>query len=77
MWLNAEPTVRRQFVVLWRRKADNEAFRAALDHDLSKHPEWDPVLHPEKYEPPASATLNTPSTPPAPPATAAPIPKNP
>jgi len=77
MWLNAEPTVRRQFVVLWRRKADNEAFRAALDHDLSKHPEWDPVLHPEKYEPPASATLNTPSTPPAPPATGAPIPKNP
>jgi len=51
-WLNAEPSVRRQFVVMWRRKADNAAFRASLDHDLQKHPEWDPVLHPEKYEPP-------------------------
>jgi hypothetical protein len=50
-WLNAEATVRRQFVMLWRRKADDPAFRASLDHDLQKHPEWDPLLHPEKYEP--------------------------
>ena len=50
-WLNAEPSERRQFVTLWRRKADNPTFRAALDRDLPMHPEWDPVLHPEKYEP--------------------------
>jgi FecR protein len=50
-WLNAEPWVRRQFVQLWRRKAaQDEAFRSALDHSMSLHPEWDPVLHPEKYE---------------------------
>ena len=80
MWLNAEPTVRRQFVTLWRRKADNETFRASLDRDLAKHPEWDPVLHPEKYEPkpPASATVNAPATsPPASTPANAPIPKNP
>jgi len=51
-WINAEPSIRRQFVSTWRRKADDPAFRAALDRDLQKHPEWDPVLHPEKFEPP-------------------------
>ena len=50
-WIDAEPSVRRQFVGLWRRKADNAAFRASLDHELMRHPEWDPVLHPEKYQP--------------------------
>lgn len=72
-WLNAEPSIRRQFVVMWRRKADNSAFRASLDHDLQKHPEWDPVLHPEKYEPPPepaapaspAAASQPPPTPPA------------
>jgi hypothetical protein len=49
-WINAEAPVRRQFVVLWRRKALEPAFRESLDRDLAMHPEWDPVLHPEKYE---------------------------
>jgi hypothetical protein len=49
-WLNGEPSIRRQFVSLWRRKANDTAFRASLDRDLQKHPEWDRVLHPEKYE---------------------------
>jgi hypothetical protein len=50
-WLDAEPSIRRQFIPWWRRKAaQDEAFRASLDHNLSLHPEWDPVLHPEKYE---------------------------
>jgi hypothetical protein len=69
-WLNAEPSIRRQFVVTWRRKADNAAFRASLDRDLQKHPEWDPVLHPEKYEPPPSSPPG--SAPPSPPAAAQP-----
>jgi hypothetical protein len=50
-WINSEPSERRQFVVTWRRKADNPAFRTSLDRDLPMHPEWDPVLHPERYEP--------------------------
>jgi len=58
-WLDAEPRIRRQFVVRWRSKADNPAFRASLEHDLAKHPEWDPVLHPEKYElPPLQTPTN-------------------
>lgn len=81
-WLNAEPSIRRQFVVMWRRKADNPAFRASLDRDLQKHPEWDPVLHPEKYEPPPSppagpaSTSPTAASQPPPAAPATPMPQN-
>jgi len=62
-WLNAEPVIRRQFVSLWIRKANDPAFRGPLDRDLAKHPEWDRILHPEKYEveetvPPPAATHN-------------------
>jgi hypothetical protein len=49
-WIDAEPTVRRQFLTTWRRKIHDVAFRASLDRTLSLHPEWDPILHPEKYE---------------------------
>lgn len=56
-WLKAEPAIRRQFVQRWRAKARDAAFRSALVANLSSHPEWDPVLFPEKYlpkEPPKS-----------------------
>jgi hypothetical protein len=80
-WLTAETSVRRQFVVAWRRKADNAAFRAGLDRDLAKHPEWDPILHPERYETDSpqsgSASANTPSTTPRTSASAdTPVPAN-
>jgi hypothetical protein len=71
-WLNAEPVVRRQFVGLWLRKVNDPAFRAPLDRDLAKHPEWDRILHPEKYEveetvppPPAAGNRNA-AAPPGP-----------
>jgi hypothetical protein len=49
-WLNAEGSIRRQFVALWIRKVNDPAFRGPLDRDLAMHPEWDRILHPEKYE---------------------------
>ncbi|SPE25140.1 conserved exported hypothetical protein [Burkholderiales bacterium] len=52
-WVDAEPSIRRQFVLLWREKADDAAFRAPLERRLSMHPEWGPVLYPELYEPKA------------------------
>jgi hypothetical protein len=66
-WLKAESPFRRQFVTLWRGKARNSAFRSALIANLSSHPEWDPVLFPEKYLPkpapvasaPAAGTVGT------------------
>jgi hypothetical protein len=48
-WVNGEAAVRRQFVGLWIRKVNDPAFRGPLDRDLAMHPEWDRILHPEKY----------------------------
>lgn len=48
-WLKAEPTLRKPLVQRWRVKARNPAFRAALIANLRAHPEWDPILFPEKY----------------------------
>jgi len=50
-WVNAEQSVRRQFVRTWRIKADDPAFRLELTGKLSLHPEWGPVLFPELYAP--------------------------
>lgn len=61
-WLKAETQYfRRQFVERWRAKARESAFRSALVANLSHHPEWDPILFPEKYlpKPPASAASGT------------------
>lgn len=73
LWLKAETPFRRQFLERWRVKARDRAFRSALISNLSSHPEWDPVLFPEKYLPkpnPASgvasgAALSAVGTPPA------------
>jgi hypothetical protein len=50
-WLKAEPAIRRQFVQRWRVKSREAGFRSALVANLSSHPEWDPILFPEKYLP--------------------------
>jgi hypothetical protein len=50
-WLQAEPAVRRPLMQRWRSKAREPAFRAALVANLAAHPEWDPILFPEKYRP--------------------------
>src|SRR4051794_4494640 len=50
-WLKAEPSVRRPLMQRWRVKAREPAFRSALIANLSAHPEWDPILFPEKYKP--------------------------
>ncbi|HEX6708649.1 MAG TPA: FecR domain-containing protein [Albitalea sp.] len=50
-WLKAEPSVRRPLMQRWRGKAREQAFRTALIANLSAHPEWDPILFPEKYKP--------------------------
>lgn len=50
-WLQAEPPVRRPLMQRWRGKAREPAFRADLVAHLAAHPEWDPILFPEKYLP--------------------------
>lgn len=64
-WLKAESSVRRPLMQRWRGKAREPAFRNALVANLSAHPEWDPILFPEKYKPkdppppPKAATVVT------------------
>jgi hypothetical protein len=50
-WLKAESPVRRSVMPRWRWKVREPAFRSALIANLSAHPEWDPILFPEKYLP--------------------------
>ena len=54
-WLKAPPEVRRPMVSRFRSRASDPAFRSALVSNLRFHPEWDPVLYPEKYEPKGAA----------------------
>ncbi|WP_280150911.1 FecR domain-containing protein [Piscinibacter sp. XHJ-5] len=63
-WLKAESSVRRPLMQRWRGKAREAAFRNSLVANLSAHPEWDPILFPEKYKPkeppaPPKATVVT------------------
>ncbi|MGZ4818811.1 MAG: hypothetical protein ACXVZR_02900 [Terriglobales bacterium] len=56
-WLNMHRAWRRGFVERFQSRLNDAAFRRGLETHLGEHPEWDRILHPEKYEPkpPASA----------------------
>jgi hypothetical protein len=49
-WLKAPPAIRRPLVARFEPRTADPKFRAALEANLRFHPEWDPVLYPEKYE---------------------------
>ncbi len=61
-WLTMHRPWRRGFVERFRSRTNDVEFRRALDAHMSEHPEWDPVLHPEKYQEPkpAAAAEKTP-----------------
>lgn len=64
VWLKAPPDVRRPLMARFRPRLADPAFRSGLVANLKSHPEWDPILFPEKYkpkEPPAGAS-GTPAT---------------
>ncbi len=50
-WLKAPPAIRRPLVARFEPRASNPAFRTSLIANLRFHPEWDPILYPEKYLP--------------------------
>jgi hypothetical protein len=50
-WLKAPPAIRRGMPARFQSRAADPAFRAALVANLRFHPEWDPILFPEKYLP--------------------------
>lgn len=49
-WLKAPPDIRRPLATRFAARASDPAFRSAVEANLKFHPEWDPILHPEKYE---------------------------
>jgi hypothetical protein len=51
VWLKAPPAIRRPLVARFEPRASDPAFRAGLEANLRFHPEWDPILYPEKYLP--------------------------
>jgi hypothetical protein len=51
VWLKAERDVRRPLMRRWQPRARDPEFRNALVANLRHHPEWDPILFPEKYKP--------------------------
>jgi hypothetical protein len=61
-WLNSEPSIRRQFVSLWRVKAEEPDFRLALAAKLNHHPEWGPVLFPALFAPKPTTSVAGPSS---------------
>jgi hypothetical protein len=48
-WLKSPPAIRRPLVARFEPRADDPKFRASLEANLRFHPEWDPILYPEKY----------------------------
>jgi hypothetical protein len=63
-WVDAEPMIRRRFVREWVAKLNDWAFREKLDAGLARHPEWERVLYPERFEPkPTAPVASAPSLP--------------
>lgn len=50
-WVDAEAALRPAFLARWKALAANPDFRKGLLSNERAHPEWDRVLHPEKYLP--------------------------
>jgi hypothetical protein len=51
LWLTMPATWRRGFVTRFQPRLDDPEFREQVEAHLAELPEWDPILHPEKYQP--------------------------
>lgn len=54
-WIDAEPALRGGFVLRWRLLARQPEFRQRLQQTMAAHPEWDPLLNPDKYSSPGAS----------------------
>jgi hypothetical protein len=48
-WLRMPPRWRKELVTRFQSRLSDPSFREELEAHLQEYPEWDPVLHPEKY----------------------------
>jgi hypothetical protein len=49
-WLTLPSAWRRGFVERFESRLKDAEFRRQMEEHLAQYPEWDPVLHPEKYK---------------------------
>jgi hypothetical protein len=54
-WLTMPAAWRRGFVDRFESRLKDPEFRKQLETHLAQYPEWDPILHPEKYPPQGTA----------------------
>mgnify|MGYP001806156833 CR=1 FL=1 len=71
-WLRTEMPIRQPLVRQWRSRVTDKRFRADIATNLNAHPEWEPIVFPERFikkDAPASApsagAVALPSTAPA------------
>jgi len=50
VWLKASLPIRKGFVDRFQSRTKDPQFRSKLVENVAAHPEWDPILFPEKYE---------------------------
>jgi hypothetical protein len=62
-WLTIGRTWRKDFVERFQPRLKDAAFRKALEAHIDAYPEWDPILHPEKYEPQVPSAPDKPNPP--------------
>lgn len=55
-WLKAPKNWRKDMVKRFQPRTKDAEFRGALDANMRFHPEWDRILHPEKYMPKNTAS---------------------
>jgi hypothetical protein len=61
-WLTIGHAWRRGFVERFQPRLSDAEFRRAIEAHLSEHPEWDRILHPEKYEPKTAPPAQNPES---------------
>jgi len=62
-WLALPSGWRKGFVERFAPLLSDHEFRDQMEARLTQYPEWDPVLHPEKYQPETAPPANNPEKP--------------
>jgi hypothetical protein len=50
-WIRGDPAERKSLLARFAGRLKDKDFRAQVDDNASAYPEWDRILHPEKYAP--------------------------
>ena len=61
-WLTMAHAWRRGFLERFQPRLSDPEFRKGVEVHLNEHPEWDRILHPEKYQPKAPPPAATPGS---------------